>query len=50
VSFARHYLANPDLVARFRAGAALARFDRHTLYTPGAAGFTDYPTMDPAAG
>jgi N-ethylmaleimide reductase len=43
ISFARHYLANPDLVRRFREGAELARFDRKTLYTPGAAGYTDYP-------
>lgn len=46
VSFARHYLANPDLVRRFREGAELARFDRKTLYTPGAAGYTDYPFMN----
>lgn len=44
VSFARHYLANPDLVERFRTGTPLARFDRTTLYTPGPAGYTDYPT------
>ena len=44
VSFARHFIANPDLVARLRAGHPLAGFDRATLYTPGARGFTDYPT------
>ena len=43
VSFARHYLANPDLVQRLHEGAELARFDRKTLYTPGPAGYTDYP-------
>lgn len=43
VSFGRHYIANPDLVQRLRDGTALARFDRKTLYTPGAAGYTDYP-------
>ena len=46
VSFARHYLANPDLVARFRTGAPLARFDRKTLYTPGPEGYTDSPALD----
>jgi len=46
VSFARHFLANPDLVRRFREGAELARFDRKTLYTPGAAGYTDYPFIN----
>lgn len=45
VSFARHYIANPDLVQRLRQGAALASFDRTTLYTPGAAGYIDYPAL-----
>ena len=44
VSFARHYIANPDLVERLREGRALARFDRHTLYSPGPAGYSDYPS------
>ena len=42
LSFARHFIGNPDLVARLRAGKPLARFDRKTLYTPGAPGYTDY--------
>ena len=42
LSFARHYIGNPDLVQRLRAGHPLARFDRKTLYTPGAAGYTTY--------
>ncbi|BDM64224.1 alkene reductase [Shewanella sp. NFH-SH190041] len=46
VSFARHFIANPDLVARIAAGQPLAKFDRRTLYTPGAQGYNDYPTMD----
>jgi 2,4-dienoyl-CoA reductase-like NADH-dependent reductase (Old Yellow Enzyme family) len=41
VSFARHYIANPDLVRRLEAGLPLAGFDRRTL--SGAAGYTDYP-------
>jgi len=45
VSFARHFIANPDLVARLRNGRSLATFDRATLYTPGARGFTDYPVF-----
>ena len=44
VSFARHFIGNPDLVRRIRQGLPLARFDRKTLYTPGAAGYNDYPT------
>lgn len=43
VSFARHFIANPDLARRFRERLPLARFDRRTLYTPGAAGYIDYP-------
>ncbi len=43
VSFARHFIANPDLVSRIRKGLSLARFDRKTIYTPGPAGYTDYP-------
>jgi NADPH2 dehydrogenase/N-ethylmaleimide reductase len=42
LSFARHFIGNPDLVQRLRSGQPLARFDRKTLYTPGAAGYTDY--------
>ncbi|RFO95000.1 alkene reductase [Rhodoferax lacus] len=42
LSFARHFIGNPDLVERLRSGQPLARFDRKTLYTPGAAGYTDY--------
>lgn len=49
VSFARHFIANPDLVARLRVGHPLAGFDRATLYTPGARGFTDYPTYAESA-
>jgi len=43
VSFGRPYIANPDLVARFRDGLPLADFDPATLYTPGSAGYSDYP-------
>lgn len=46
-SFGRFYISNPDLVERFRAGADVAPFDRHTLYTPGAGGYTDYPALMP---
>ena len=43
VSFARHFIGNPDLVRRLREGLPLAGFDRHTLYTPGPRGYLDYP-------
>ncbi len=45
VSFARAYIGNPDLVTRLERGAELAKFDRKTLYTAGAEGYTDYPTL-----
>ena len=45
VSFGRHFIANPDLVRRLRENAALADFNPKTLYTPGAAGYTDYPCL-----
>ena len=50
LSFARHFIGNPDLVSRLRAGRPLSRFDRKTLYTPGAAGYTSYDSYctDPA--
>lgn len=43
VSFGRHFIANPNLVARFRDGRELAKFDRHTLYSGGEKGYSDYP-------
>lgn len=43
VSFARPFIGNPDLVRRLREGRPLAGFDRATLYTAGAAGYTDLP-------
>ena len=44
VSFGRHFIANPDLVERLRQHRPLAAFDRKTLYTPGARGYSDYPS------
>ncbi|MEJ8571127.1 alkene reductase [Microbaculum marinum] len=43
VSFARWYIANPDLPARLRAGLPLAEPDKATIYGGGAKGYTDYP-------
>lgn len=45
VSFGRLFVANPDLVHRFRTGAPLAEMDHKTLYTPGEKGYTDYPSL-----
>lgn len=45
ISFGRRFLANPDLVARFRAGAGLNEPDPSTFYTPGPEGYLDYPVL-----
>jgi N-ethylmaleimide reductase len=45
VAFGNAYIANPDLPERVKAGAALNTPDSSTYYTPGAQGYTDYPTM-----
>ena len=45
VAFGTGFLANPDLPARLKAGVALNAPDASTFYTPGAKGYTDYPTM-----
>ncbi|HUL94110.1 MAG TPA: alkene reductase [Burkholderiales bacterium] len=44
-SFGVLYLANPDLVERFRAGAPLNPPDRSTFYGGGEHGYTDYPVF-----
>jgi N-ethylmaleimide reductase len=44
VAFGRPYLANPDLLARYRSGAPLAEANMEKAYTPGPEGYTDYPT------
>jgi N-ethylmaleimide reductase len=44
VAFGRPFLANPDLLARFANGWPLNPPDQTTFYTPGARGYTDYPT------
>jgi N-ethylmaleimide reductase len=46
VSFGVPFLANPDLVERFRAGLPLNAPDRSTFYAGGTRGYTDYPTYD----
>lgn len=45
VSFGVLYLANPDLVERFRKKAPLNRADRATFYGGGERGYTDYPSL-----
>ncbi|MFT2019472.1 alkene reductase [Streptomyces sp. 796.1] len=42
VSYARHFVANPDLVTRFALGRALSPGDVRTFYGGGAEGYVDY--------
>ena len=46
IAFGRLYLANPDLVERFRRDAPLNTPNPKTFYAPGPAGYTDYPALD----
>jgi N-ethylmaleimide reductase len=45
IAFGRPALANPDLVERLQQDAPLNAVDHRTFYTPGEAGYTDYPTL-----
>jgi N-ethylmaleimide reductase len=45
VAFGTSFLANPDLPARFKAGAPLNAPNSATFYSPGPVGYTDYPAM-----
>ncbi|THH40652.1 alkene reductase [Neolewinella litorea] len=45
VAFGRPFIANPDLVERFREGAELNVPDYDTFYTPGPEGYITYPTL-----
>lgn len=45
VAFGTSFLANPDLPARIQAAAALNAANPATFYSPGAEGYTDYPTL-----
>lgn len=45
IAVGRPFLANPDLVARWRTNAAVNAPDMSTFYTPGSKGYTDYPAL-----
>ena len=45
VAFGTSFLANPDLPARIAAKAPLNAPDASKFYTPGPAGYTDYPAL-----
>ena len=45
IAFGRAFLANPDLPERLRCNAGLNAAQKATFYTPGHAGYTDYPRL-----
>jgi len=45
IAVGRPILANPDLIERWKVGAALNPPDPTTFYTPGPKGYTDYPVL-----
>ncbi len=46
VAFGTAFLANPDLPARIKAGAPLNQAHPDTFYSPGPAGYIDYPFLE----
>lgn len=48
IAFGTSFLANPDLPARIKQGAELNAPDASTFYSPGAKGYTDYPSLQAA--
>lgn len=49
IAWGRPYIANPDLVERFRQGAPLNPPNPKTFYSKGPEGYTDYPALEAAA-
>jgi N-ethylmaleimide reductase len=45
IAVGRPFLANPDLVDRWKTGAPVNAPDPNTFYTPGPKGYTDYPLL-----
>jgi N-ethylmaleimide reductase len=45
IAVGRPFLANPDLITRWKTGAAVNEPDMNTFYTPGPKGYTDYPAL-----
>jgi N-ethylmaleimide reductase len=45
IAVGKPFLANPDLVERWKTGAAVNPPDMSTFYTPGPKGYIDYPAL-----
>lgn len=48
VAVGKWAIANPDFVERFKAGAELNELDPATLFSGGAKGYIDYPSLQPS--
>lgn len=48
IAWGRPFIANPDLVERFRQGAPLNEPNPRTFYSKGAEGYIDYPALEAA--
>ncbi len=46
ICIGKPFVANPDLVERYKTNAPLAEFNADLFYTPGVEGYTDYPSLD----
>ena len=46
IAVGKPFIANPDLVERWKTGVALNDWNMDTFYTPGPEGYTDYPFLD----
>ncbi|WP_026792126.1 alkene reductase [Pleomorphomonas oryzae] len=46
VAWGKEFIANPDLVERFRTGAARNPLVPETIYAEGALGYSDYPALE----
>ena len=44
LGYGRYIIANPDIVDRLENGLPFNKYNFNTFYTPGAEGYTDYPT------
>jgi 2,4-dienoyl-CoA reductase-like NADH-dependent reductase (Old Yellow Enzyme family) len=45
VAWGKMFIANPDLVERFKAGSELNALVPETIYAKGGLGYTDYPAL-----
>jgi len=48
IAFGRPFIGNPDLVERIQTGAEWTADNPQTWYSPGPAGYTDYPALQTA--